>query len=129
MNTKLLMSLSAVFMAALGILASFFPQEILSYLDAQYERPLVLIIQVIGALYLGFAIVNWMLRSSRIGGIYNRPIVLGNLLHFTIAALALLKELMISQNAVVLAGAVIYSVIAVCFGFVMFNRTSQVKAK
>jgi len=31
---------------------------------------------------LGFSILNWMSKASLIGGIYNKPLLIGNLLHF-----------------------------------------------
>jgi hypothetical protein len=69
MNTKLLMSLSALFMAALGVLASFVPQEIAAHLGTPPGSHVALIIQIGGALYLGFAILNWTGKAVLIGGI------------------------------------------------------------
>jgi hypothetical protein len=34
--------------------------------------------------------LNWMARANRIGGIYSRPVAMGNFLHFTMGALVLL---------------------------------------
>ena len=32
---------------------------------------------------------NWMVKGSRVGGIYNRPIAIGNLVHFAVGAITL----------------------------------------
>jgi hypothetical protein len=78
MNAKMLMSVSALFMTILGLGASFLPQEILAHYGSPTEGPGVLIIQIAGALYMGFAILNWMARANLIGGIYSRPVAFGS---------------------------------------------------
>jgi hypothetical protein len=126
MKTKALMSLSAILMALLGIAASFLPQEILSYSGADPRDFGVLLVQVIGALYLGFAMLNWMARANLIGGVYSRPVAMGNFLHFAVVAVALLKALLGGASAeILLVGAVIYSAFAVWFGLVVFTHPTK----
>ena len=116
------MSSSAIFMGILGIAASFLPQEILIYFDSHANKPVVLIVQITGALYMGFAILNWMAKGNLIGGIYSRPVALGNFLHFTIVALALLKALIAGQNAIeIVMGTAVYLIFAMWFGFILFG--------
>lgn len=123
MRTKALMSLSALLMAILGICASFLPQEILSYSGADPRGLGVLLVQVVGALYLGFAMLNWMARANLIGGVYSRPVAMGNFLHFAVVAVTLLKALLGGMRAeAILAGAVVYSVFAIWFGLVVFTH-------
>jgi hypothetical protein len=83
MNTKLLMILSSLLMAGCGVLFQFFPHEILNYFNADSKGILPLLVQMISALYLGFAMMNWMAQSVLIGGIYARSLAMGNFLHFT----------------------------------------------
>ena len=97
MNTKLLMVSSAIFMGIAGIAVSFFPQEILNHLNIDSNSPQVILMQITGALYLGFGLLNWTARGNLIGGIYSRPVSVGNLLHFTMVAIALIK-LILSQK-------------------------------
>lgn len=70
MRTKILLTSSAIFMAVLGMLSTFMPQEILEYYGSyrEGEKFVVPVVQIAGALYLGFAILNWTARSSLIGG-------------------------------------------------------------
>ncbi len=122
MNTKLLMSLSAVFMAALGICATFLPQEILARAGCACGAAGVLVIQVAGALYLGFAMLNWMARSNLIGGIYSRPVAIGNLIHFAVVAITLAKAVAGGslRTSETIAACIVYSAFAVWFGLVVF---------
>lgn len=128
MNTKLLMRLSALFTLGLGALASFMPQEVAAHFGARPDVPAVLLIQIAGALYLGFAILNWMAKDVPIGGIYSRPVAVGNFLHFGVVTLTLDKALASGHRTnEILAGAVLYSLFAIWFGLVLFTRTPSVK--
>jgi hypothetical protein len=128
MTTKLLMSLSALFMAGSGVGASFLPQEIAAHLGVRPDTYAVLIIQIGGALYLGFAILNWMAKAVLIGGIYSRPVALGNFMHFAVGAITLLRALAngLRANEVVI-GSAIYSLFAICFGLVLFARPRKLE--
>lgn len=123
MRTTALMSLSAVFMGILGIATSFMPQEILIGLRTQPNGNATLLVQAAGALYLGFAILNWMAKNVMIGGIYARPVALGNLFHFVVGSLAGWKAIASGAVAskVLLAACCVYTVFAVCFGIVLFT--------
>jgi hypothetical protein len=66
--------------------------------------------------------LDWMARHSTIGGIYGRPIVVGNLLHFASAAIAFAKALMRAPEARVLWPlGVLYAVLALGFAVVLFR--------
>lgn len=122
LRTRILLGASAAFMAALGLTASFLPQEILAYASLQPVGFMVVLIQVTGALYLAFAMLNWMSRGNIIGGIYARPLALGNFLHFTVVSITLIKYLMAGQSTQLLPIALPYAVFAVWFGLVMFTH-------
>lgn len=113
------MTLSAVFMAALGFSASFLPQEIIELTGTVPDRFMAAAIQVAGALYIGFALLNWSAKGTLLGGIYGRPIVLANFSHFAIGAIALLKSGGPAVSLLVAAAA--YSVFAAWFGLVLFG--------
>lgn len=116
---------SALFMAATGVAATFAPHELLRAAGASGPVLLPLAIQLLGALYLGFAILNWTARESLLGGIYQRPVVLGNFLHFLAGALALIKGS--PATAPLIAFAAVYALLAIGFAFVLF--TSPVAPK
>ncbi len=130
MNTRLLMSLSAAFLAAAGIGITFLPQELLVHAGARPEGTLVLLVQLLGASYLGVAALNWMNRGNRMGGIYGRPVTMANLLHFTVGALALVKATVVQPVPVeVMATAAVYSVFGIWFALVLFTHPADESAK
>jgi hypothetical protein len=76
---------------------------------------------VFGAVYLGFAMLNWMARESTIGGIYNRPLALGNMIHFAVAAIALLKGATAVHQTQVWVATACYALFAILFSLVVFG--------
>ena len=123
MNTRLLMGCSAAFLAVGGVGLTFFPQETLARIDAQPGGPIVLLLQVLGAGFIGFATLNWMSRGAPMGGIYGRPVSMANLSHFVIGASALLKGAFAHDFALeVTALAVIYATFAIWFARLLFTH-------
>lgn len=123
MNSRFVMIASAAVLAALGLLFSFAPKETLAYLGQPVTGAVPVLLQLAGALYLGFAVMNWTAKGSVLGGIYGRAIVLGNFLHFIMGALALLKAAMDPGFGTifwVLTG--IYAVFALLVGRMLFTH-------
>jgi hypothetical protein len=50
--------------------------------------------QLLGAAWLGVAVLNWLQRAAVLGGIYGRPVVFANLALYFISALSLLRALL-----------------------------------
>jgi hypothetical protein len=122
LNTKVLMSGSSGVMLLLGLLMTFAPQELMAYCGSTPQPLSVLIIQAAGALYLGFSMLNWMAREKLIGGIYSRPVAVGNLLHFSIFAAALLKAAAGGhRQPITMVAAFVYSILAGWFALVVFK--------
>jgi hypothetical protein len=122
MNTRLLMAGSAVVMALLGLAGSFGPDELLAAAGVTPTGDLKVLVQVAGALYLGFAMLNWMSKDSVIGGIYGRPTALANFLHFFAGGMALLKAVAGGQTSRALwLLAIVYALFAAGFGLVAFR--------
>ncbi|MDF3079151.1 MAG: rane protein [Sphingobacteriaceae bacterium] len=132
MNTKLLMSASAILLGAIGISLTFFPQEISSQLHADPAN-MQIIFQILGSLYFGFAMLNWMAQWSIIGGIFNRPIAIANFSHFLVGALALVKWASRNGNAgyEVWALAGCYIIFGILFGRLLSTQpvSSQIEPK
>lgn len=120
-STRTLMAASAVFMALVGLGAAFYPDEILQHLGYSAEGLGVVLVKVLGGLYLGFAILNWMARHNPIGGIYSRPVAMANFVHFLAVALTFVRHLpdtaFVTEYAV--AGGA-NGVFAAGFGWLMF---------
>ena len=124
MNTKSLMTLSAIILALIGISLIFFPKEILSYFESSVSDALELLLQIVGSFYFAFAMLNWMSKGSIIGGIYNRPISIANLTHFVIAGFALVRGILSnpSLSYIIWLITIMYSIFAILFGIVAFNH-------
>lgn len=128
MNTKLLMTTSALFLGIMGILLSFLPNEITSYLNVEPNIITILFLKILSALYLGFAILNGMAKGTLIGGIYNRPIALGNLMHFGVGAIALFKIFtnIKTHSEIFIALTVLYVIFAILFAYVFKTNPTKV---
>ena len=120
MKTKLLMTSSALFCAIIGILLSFLPNEIAEYLSVEPTIITILFLKILSALYLGFGILNWMAKGTLIGGIYNRRIAIGNLMHFGVGAIALVKVISNIQthSEIIIFLTVFYVIFALLFAYV-----------
>lgn len=119
MNTKLLMSASAIVLGTIGIILTFMPEEVSGMLML-IGSPILF--QLLGALYFAFGLLNWTAKGNLIGGIYSRPVAIGNFAHFTIGALALIK-LMLHQSFNFLSIlAMLYAIFAILFGWIFFTN-------
>ena len=115
------MTLSAAFLAIAGLLTLFAPDKVLGVHDTPPDNATMLLIQMMGALYLGFANLNWLVRGAIVGGIYARPVAIGNLTHFTIVTILLAKaaiEFGVLQLAI---SAAVFGAFAVWFALVAFR--------
>lgn len=124
--TPLLLLAAVVYLgAALSLL--FAPEELLAFAGV---APTILdrtLLQIIGSAVFGFAMLNWMNRYARIGGLFGRPIVAANLAHAGIAALLLgrLASRVPFSTLPVMALA-LYGLIALAFGFKFFVQPKTV---
>jgi hypothetical protein len=67
--------------------------------------------------------LDWMARDNLIGGIYSRPVAIGNLVHFLVAGLAMIKAIAATPALRALWPiALIYTALAICFGVVLFRH-------
>jgi Na+-driven multidrug efflux pump len=129
MTTRFLMIASAITLCALGITLTFFPQELLNYFTQNYDSKFAPItLQLMGALYFAFAMVNWTAKGTLIGGIYGRPIAIGNLAHYAIGALGLLKGYSSEANSAFLLLTIYYVVFAILFGFIFTKNPVKKEA-
>ena len=117
---------SALLLGALGVGASFLPQELLTAIGAPPIVQLTIVIQLLGATYVGLGMLNWMAQGNLIGGIYSRPVAVCNVTHFAMGFLVLVKGIRTTvPMAPAIALALICGVFAVWFGVVL--RTHPVR--
>ena len=124
MNTKTLMTITSLVLALAGALALFAPDAVLALVNAPVTAQLLVLVQLLGALYFSFALMNWTAKDSAIGGIYARPVSLANFGHFFTGTLVLVKYLLSKPFSVsVLLIFVVYSVFALAFYWLVFRAT------
>ena len=130
MNTKILLTASAILLGIIGIGLSFLPAEILTFLHLKTSQTAALIMQLLGALYLGFGMMNWMAKGSIIGGIYNKPLVTGNLIHFAVGAITLLKATFNLKDSkeVLIPLTIIYTIFALGYTIVFIKNPKAVNS-
>lgn len=124
MNTKLIMTVSSITLGGTGLILIFGPDFVLRNLNIDPNPTSILLGQVIGGLYFGYSMLNWMTKESLIGGIYNRPIAIANFTHFLIAGLSIIKKLISDPGipkVLWIAGAV-YLVFGLLFIVILFRH-------
>jgi hypothetical protein len=124
---RLLVFSSGIYLVA-GVATLFAPQELLSLGGAVASPLTVSLLQMVGAAFLGFGVLNWMNRSSIVGGIYSRPLVVANFGH-TFAGAALLVKAVPRGNGSALGWVAlgIYCVLALLFGVKFFGSGPKPK--
>ena len=124
MNTKILMTTSSLVLGIAGAFALFVPDVVLALLNTSVIAELSVLVQMLGALYFAFALMNWTAKDSAIGGIYARPVSLGNYGHFFAGALLLIKyQLSHEFNSFIFSILVLYMIFAALFYWLVFRAT------
>ena len=117
-----LMILSGIINGLAGVLLIFIPEELLLWADGEIGKTAVLALSLLGTVMLGFGMMNYMGRNAVYGGIYGKPIILGNLLFHTVAAVHLIKFSMNIHDTLMIYAAVagaLYFIFAA--GFIRLN--------
>jgi len=128
MNTKLLMTTSGLALGLTGLFALFAPDLLLETLGASPTTPLSIPVQLMGSLYFAFALIDWTAKDSAIGGIYARPVSLGNFAHFFVGVLILIKYFLSNNfNLVALLITMVYILFTVLFYWLVFRATGLPK--
>jgi hypothetical protein len=68
--------------------------------------------------------LNWMAKGTRIGGIYNIPIAIGNFMHFGVGAMTLIKVVFGIQihAEIIIPLTIIYGIFAISFAYVFMTN-------
>ena len=118
---QFIVAAAAIYLLLVGALCLFLPEKVGAQFGAGANAPLLLI-QVLGSACLGLGLLDWVSRHSMVGGIYGRPLVIGNLVHFVCGALVFARSLMDAQTAMTWIGLAVYSVFAIAFGALLLGR-------
>ena len=88
---------SAVVLFLAGGAGLFAAPEAATWLGAPAAGAASVIVQIAASAVLGLAMMNWLSRKNRIGGIYARPLCVANLLFFASSALCVGKAVAAKQ--------------------------------
>lgn len=128
MSSKILLVSSTLFLGVLGIGGTFAPTESLAAAGFDASKEVSFMFQMMGGLYLGFAMLNWMNRDAPVGGIYGRPLLTANLIHFLVVSLMLIKHVLDSAGNGLILLCVLYTAFAAGFGLLQFRDPTRKKA-
>lgn len=124
MNTKVLMTCTSLALGLAGVLALFVPENVLAIQSLPVSRESSVFVQLLGALYFSMALMDWTAKDSIIGGIYARPVSLGNFAHFFVGTLILARYFWSNGfNIPVFSLLVIYGILAVLYYWLVFRHT------
>ena len=122
MNSKVVMTGATIVLSLAGLACLFFPKEIFKLYDPSTENAQGLLVQLLGAGFLGFAALDWISRRSLLGGIYGRPVVVANHTHFVLGSLLMIRRAISQPNNVVIwCTLAAYALIAVAFASILFG--------
>jgi hypothetical protein len=85
---------SAIVLLAGGLAMLFAADAILPVLVPGFPAEGAWLGQLLGAAWLGVAMLDWMHRTTLIGGIYGRAIVMANLVLYFVGATSLVRPLL-----------------------------------
>ena len=123
-NTKILMTTTSLVLGLAGLFALFAPDVLLAMLGVPLANPLSLFIQLLGALYFSMALMDWTAKDSAIGGIYARPVSLGNFAHFFMGTLLLIRYQLSNEfNPFIVMTLILYAIFASVFYWLVFRHT------
>ncbi len=127
MNSKIVLMSSSLFQFVIGTLLTFLPEESNSVLHIEPNEWSTIVFQLLGALYVGSAVNNWMAKGARMGGIYQRPLCMGNFAHFLIGGMALIKLVTTNQHWLLLVLSIGYTIFGLSFAYLFMNHPKEVQ--
>ena len=120
---------SAAVLAAAGISLLFAADVILPRVIQGFSPGASWIGQLLAAAWLGLAALNWLTRSSVLGGIYGRPIVLANTTLYFVSAMVLINAATRDGSPAISTATAAASVMALLYGWLLFGGPRLTRAK
>lgn len=131
MARKTILTSSSVTLGAFGVILSFAPDFIWESQNIKATPIILVITQILGALYFSFAVLNWLAKESMLGGIYNRPVILANFTHYLIGCIFLLKNQILNtnENYMICLLVLLYCSFSVSFGIMLISNPNFNESK
>jgi hypothetical protein len=113
---------SAIVLFVGGLALLFAPDIVLGRLVPGFPPGAAWIGSLLGAAWLGVAALNWLHRTTLLGGIYGRPVVYPNFVLFLVSALVLVRVVLRpGMPAVIWLFAAPFFVLAVVYALLLFR--------
>jgi hypothetical protein len=94
MVSSVLSRVSALTLLIAGVTLLFAPDVVLPAVVSGFPTAAAWLGQLLAGAWLGVAALNWLQRTTALGGIYGRPTVVANLALYFISTLSLLRALL-----------------------------------
>jgi len=121
-TSRSISSASALILVAGGVTLLFAPDFLLPRIAPGFPPSALWLGQLLGAAWLGMAALDWLSRSTMLGGIYGRPVVFANAAFYLIGALTVLRAASRAPTSIVLwAVAVPLVVLAIAYGWLLYR--------
>ena len=119
--SRTLMTASALVLAFAGMALLFAPGELQKLATTGGAMPVPpIVLQLWAAGLLALASASWIGRHVTIGGIYGRALVIGNLAHWTVGGLSLLRAALDRPaSALLWAGVALYGIFVIGFAWLL----------
>ncbi|MGH7657486.1 MAG: hypothetical protein ACREL6_04565 [Gemmatimonadales bacterium] len=105
-----------------GVCLLFVPDVLLSTLVPGYPLNAAWPGQLLGAAWLGVSALNWLNRSTVLGGIYGRPVVMTNLTLYFISSIVVIKAAGQTPSPAALWFAAVPAILlAVAYGWLLYR--------
>jgi hypothetical protein len=120
---KAAVSVAALGLMALGAAFVFAGAELSAALGWSGGEPMA---SLLGGALVGLGFANWMARSSPMGGIYGRAVVLGTQVQFVVGGAALLRTVThTSASPAALALTAFFVLGAALYAYLLFARGTK----
>lgn len=118
--SKSLMIAASLVLALVAVALIFASEEWAANFGIESSAALTITAQVLGAFMASFAMLNWMSKGMTLGGIYGRPIVIANLLHFSMNGILFTRLSFTNDEPILWAAAIISGALALAFARLAF---------
>lgn len=112
---------SALVLAAGGLALLFVPRSIVAAIGAPSSTAADMVVQLLGAAWLGLAVLNWLQRGAIIGGAFMRPLVSANMMHYLVAVLVLWKGPPRRDSMLVWTATIVVGLLAIVYGALLMK--------
>jgi hypothetical protein len=117
------MEATAIVLGVAALVLIFAPELALAQFGIAPSSAEIPLAELYGAALFGLALTSWMARTMLLGGIYGKAVVSGGFAHALVGAFALAHAVRASSNNTFLwAACVLYALLALAFGQLMFGR-------